>query len=233
MALKIEAVENIKSLMYYKNFGNHFLEKSEIKKGKRYQQVEIEIANRKGKKITDTVTLSQPSCEILTLLKKDGIWHMVLGKQPHSSYIVVAFGTLYSKVFLEQATGVVREGENFLEAAIEKTKRELGAELIYISELVHPRLYRHVAHTNEMTKIYLAVAEQIEPEKVDENQNRIEICTIPLADVKTAFMEYIDGERDDFFGFDIPDITMLSMSIFFWKLDTGKIRLGDLKRNLL
>lgn len=50
---------------------------------------------------------------------------------------------------------------------------------------------------------------------------------------KKEFKAYINGKKDDFYGFDIPDITMLSMTLFFWKLDSGEIDLNNLTGNLL
>ena len=67
----------------------------------------------------------------------------------------------------------------------------------------------------------------------DDYGESINVSLFPLEDAKKEFKAYIDGKKADFFGFDIPDVTMLSMTLFFWKLDSGEIDLNNPKGNLL
>lgn len=115
-------------------------------------------------------------------------------------------------------------------SAIAEVGQELGAKLIYLSELIVPKVYRHVSYTDEVSKIYLAVAEHIGSQLLDVNEN-ISVDIIPLKEVKKAFKSYLNGNETDFFGFDISDSTMLSMSLFFWKLDSGELDLNNLNPN--
>ena len=164
---------------------------------------------------------------------KDGEkWFMVMGKQSRSPYVVEVNGTLYSKIFLEQAAGLVEADQDFQSAAIAEGSQELGAKMIHLSELIVPKLYRHVSYTDEVSKLYLAVTERLGSQNLDADEN-INVDVIPLEKARIAFKEYINGDKADFLGFDLPDITMLSMTLFFWKLDSGEIDLNNLTGNLL
>lgn len=232
-AKKPDKVVNPASADYYKKFGNTFVEEGKVTIGYRYDQVENRRMRKPdGTEFTNNVTLSQPTSEVLTLMKKNEEWFMVMGKQSRSPYVVDVDGTLYSKVFFEYAAGLVEADQDFQSAAIAEAKQELGAKIVYLKELIVPKLYKHTSYTDEVSKLYLAVTEEIGEQDLDENEN-INVDVIPLEDARLAFMEYINGEKPDFFGFDIPDITMLSMTLFFLKLDSGEIDLNDLTGNLL
>lgn len=129
-------------------------------------------------------------------------------------------------------SGAFGRRQSFLDAAIAETRQELGAKLTYLGELIVPRLFRHVSYTDEVSKLYLAVTEWIGEQELDPEEN-INVDVIPLDEAKEEFDAYLDGDKDSFFGFDIPDITMLSMTVFFRKLENGKINLNNLTGNLL
>lgn len=228
-----EKIEDYNVANEYISNGNKVIDMGMQTIGYRYDQVEkrkMQMPN--GKEFTNNVTLSQPSSEVLTLLKDGDKWFMVMGKQSRSPYIVEVEGKLYSKIFLEQAAGLVESNQNFQSAAVAEGCQELGSNLVYLAELIVPKLYRHVSYTDEMSKLYLAVTEKLGTQQLDEAEN-INVQIIPLDKAKQEFCDYIDGRKTSFFGFDIPDITMLSMALFFWKLDTGEIDLNNLKNNIL
>lgn len=232
-AKKPEKVVNPASAEHYKKSGNTFVEEGIATVGYRYDHVEgrkMKMPN--GKEFTNNVTLSQNSSEVLTLMKDGDEWFVVMGKQSRSPYVVNVDGTLYSKIFFEQAAGLVEADQDFQAAAVAEVKQELGAKLVHLSELIVPKLYRHVSYTDEVSKLYLAVTEKLGNQNLDADEN-INIGIIRLEDARQAFVEYIKGEKSDFFGFDIPDITMLSITLFFWKLDSGEIDLDNLTGNLL
>lgn len=220
---------------YYATNGNELVAEGDIAVGYRYDQVEgRKFRLPDGREFKNNVTLSPRSAEVLTLLKRNGTWFLVMGKQSRSPYLVEVGGKIYSKIFFEQAAGLVEENQTFAEAAIAEAEQELGAKLVYLAPLVLPILYRHVSYTDEMSRLYLAVAESLGDQSLDEAEN-ISAETIPLDDALEAFKDYINGKADTFFGFDIPDVTMLSMTIFFWKLESGEINLEklDMSKNIL
>lgn len=228
-----EMVTNPASAAYYQKYGNQFLEEGIQEIGYRYDH----IVGRKMKKpdgteFTNNVTLSQPAAEVLTLLKKDNQWYLVLGKQSRSPYVVTVNGQKYSKVFYEQVGGLVEAHQSFKSTAIAESIQELGVEPTFLGELIVPRVFKHTSYTDEVSKIYWAIGESIGNQNLDENEN-ITVDVIPFEEARKAFEDYIDGITNDFFGFDIADITILAMSVFFWKIDTGKINLNSPEGNLL
>lgn len=237
---KVKVPEDVKqesTKKYYQQNGNQFIEEGTIKVGYRYDQVEKrKMRQPNGYEFVNNVTLSQPSSEVLTLLKDGEEWYLVMGRQSRSPYVVSVDGELYSKIFLENAAGLLEEGQNFIDAASAEVSQELGAKPIYLGELIAPKLYRHVSYTDEVSKLYVAVAERIGAQNLDKEENILVQC-IPLAEAEEEYGRYISGQKPDFFGFDIPDVTMLSLSIFFWKINTKTINLDNIKgtfgRNLL
>lgn len=228
-----EKVVNPASADYYQKNGNAFVEEGKVTVGYRYDQVEgRKLSKPDGKVFTQNVTLSQHSSEVLTLLKEGEEWFLVMGKQSRSPYIVEVNGKLYSKIFLEQAAGLVEPEQDFQSTALREGSEELGSKVVYLAELIVPKLYRHVSYTDEVSKLYIAVTEKLEGQELDEEES-IGVELIPLEKAKKAFKEYLNGVQDAFLGFDIPDVTILSMTLFFWKLDTGEIDLSNLKGNLL
>ena len=217
---------------FYRENGNRFVEEGNITVGYRYDQVEKrKLSMPDGREFTNNVTLSQPSSEVLTLMKDGNKWYLVMGKQSRSPYVVDVDGQLYSKIFLEQAAGLLENDQDFVDAAIAETGQELGAKLVYLSELVAPKIYRHVSYTDEVSKLYIAVVEKLGNQELDKNEN-INVFRIPLKKAKKEFLKYLCGREKKFFGYDIPDVTMLSMSIFFWKLDNKAINLNHLEETL-
>ena len=228
-----ERVDDVSVVKYYEDNGNKVLDGGIQTIGYRYDHVEKrKMQMPSGKEFTNNVTLSQPSSEVLTLFRDGDKWFVVMGKQSRSPYVVEVEGKLYSKIFLEQAAGLVEENQDFQSAAIAEGCQELGSKVVYLTELIAPKLYRHVSYTDEMSKLYLAVTEKLGEQQLDDNEN-INVDIIPLEEARREFCDYINGRKTSFFGFDIPDITMLSMTLFFWKLDTGEIDLNNLDNNLL
>ena len=218
---------------YYKNNGDELISYGIPKIGKRFDL----ITGRKFKKddgsvISNDVTLSQPASEVLTLIRKDNDWYIVMGIQSRSPFLVSAGGKIYLKKFFEQVGGLVEDGDDFLSTAIKEAAQELGAKIKFISELISPILYKHVSYTDEVSKLYWAIAETLVDQNLDDGES-INVQLIRLSDAKKEYFSYLNGLTDSFFGFDIPDITMLSLLIFFWKLETGEINLNKPVGNLI
>lgn len=233
---KPEHVVNAATADYYMQYGTTLVEEGKLPEepGYRFDHVvarKFKLPNSEEVKTND-ITLSQPSSEVLTLMKKGEEWFLVLGKQARSPYLVKVDGKIYFRTFIEQAAGLLEEGQSFLDAAIAETRQELGARLVYLGELIVPRLFRHVSYTDEVSKLYLAVTEWLGDQDLDPEEN-INVDVIPLDKAKEEFDAYLDGDKDSFFNFDIPDVTMLSMTVFFRKLENGKIDLNHLTGNLL
>lgn len=171
-AKKPETVTNSAVAEYYQKYGNEFVAEGKQTIGYRYDQVEgRKLRKPDGTEFTNNVTLSQPAAEVLTLLKDGSDWYLVLGRQIRSPYVVEVNGKLYSRIFLEQAGGLVEEGQSYLQAAVAEAKQELGAKLIYLTELVKPRLFKHTSYTDETSKLYLAVTEKLQEQELDREEN--------------------------------------------------------------
>lgn len=227
-----ERVENLLVADYYLNNSNLLIEDGEQEIGYRYDQVNgRKFRKPDGKEFTNNITLSPPSSEVLTLMKHNGEWYLVLGKQPRSPYLVAVYGAIYAKVFIEQAAGLLEKGQSFIEAAIAEAEQELGAKLCYLGVLVN-KVCRHVSYADETSRVFLAVAESLGEQHLDENEN-INKVIIPIIEAKEAFEAYLDGRKRSFFGYDVPDLTILALERFFWLLDTGRLDLDNLQGNLL
>lgn len=231
-AKKPEKVNADKAVVdYYKNHANLFIEEGKTTIGYRYDQVEGRTFWKPEGKVTqNNVTLSPTSSEVLTLMKERGEWFLVMGKQCRSPYLVEVDGKVYSKVFIEQAAGLVENNQNFVTAAIAEAEQELGTKLSYLGILVE-KVYRHVSYTDEVSKVYLAIAESIGEQSLDTEEN-IETIKIPLNKARYEFENYLDGKTNNFFGFDIPDLTIISLERLFWKIEKG-LDLENLSGNLL
>lgn len=231
---KPKHIVNLSIMDYYKRYGTRFVREGKQEIGYRFDHItgrEFMLPNSEIVRSNDVI-LSQSSSEVLTLIEKDGKWYVVFGKQARSPYLVEVDGKIYFRTFMEQAAGLLEEGQSFLDAAIAEARQELGAELVYLGELVVPKIYRNVSCTDEVSKLFLAVVKVLVDQNLDTKEN-INIDVIPLDDVKKEFDAYLDGKKKSFFGFDIPDITMLSLVVFFRKLENGKIDLNNLTDNLL
>lgn len=227
-----EKVRNHLVADYYRNHGNCFVAEGTTKIGYRYDQVEgRRFRKPDGKEFTNNVTLSQASSEVLTLMKHNGKWYFVFGKQPRSPYLVDVSGELYAKIFIEQAAGLLEKNQTFVKAAIAEAEQELGARLSYLGILVN-KVCRHVSYADETSRVFLAIAESLGDQHLDENENITKVI-VPIFEAKKEFEAYLDGRKMSFFGYDVPDLTILAMERFFWKLETGELDLDNLQGNLL
>ena len=216
---------------YYKKHANHFVEEGKTTIGFRYDQVEGRTFRQpEGKVFKNNVTLSQASSEVLTLMKENDEWYLVMGKQSRSPFLVEVDGEVYSKIFIEQAAGLVEDNQDFVTAAIAEAEQELGSKLSYLGILVE-KVCRHISYSDEVSKVYLAIAENLGEQNLDAEEN-IEAVKIPLLKARSEFEEYLDGKKKSFFGFDIPDLTIISMERLFWKIEKG-LDLDNLSGNLL
>ena len=217
---------------YYRKKSNLFIEEGTQEIGYRYDQVKgRKFRKPDGKEFTNNITLSPPSSEVLTLMKHNGKWYLVFGKQTRSPYLVDVCGETYAKVFIEQAAGLLERGQSFEEAAIAEAEQELGARLSYLGILVK-KVCRHVSYADETSRVFLAIAESLGDQHLDENENITKVI-VPIFEAKKEFESYLDGRKKSFFGYAVPDLTILAMERFFWKLDTGELDLDNLQGNLL
>ena len=106
----------------------------------------------------------------------------------------------------------------------------LSATSFYLGILIE-KVYRHVSYTDEVSRVYIAIAESLGEQSLDAEEN-ITKMMIPLNKAKYEFEDYLDGKKDSFFGFDLPDLTILSMERLFWKIEKG-LDLDNLTGNLL
>ncbi len=227
-----EMVENPYVADYYRRYSTRFVAEGETKIGYRYDQVEgRKLQKPNGVNFTNNVTLSQPSAEVLTLIKQDGVWCFVFGLQSRSPYLVDVDGEIYCKLFLEQAAGLLEEGQDFIQAAIAETSQEFGVTLSYLGVFIS-NVCRHVSYADETSVVFLAIADSIGKQRLDKYEN-IKVVVIPVDKTRKKLEAYLDGDEEGFFGFDVPEMTQLALSRFFWKLDTGRLDLDNLQGNLL
>ena len=113
---KPEHVINSAAAEYYMQYGTKFVEEGKQEIGYRYDQITRRMFTLPGSEEvkSNNVTLSQPSSEVLTLMKKENEWFIVLGKQARSPYLVDVNGKIYFRTFIEQAAGLLEEGQSFL-----------------------------------------------------------------------------------------------------------------------
>lgn len=217
---------------YYRQHSTRFVAEGKTKIGYRYDQIEgRKLQKPNGVNFTNNVTLSQPSSEVLTLIKQDGEWFFVFGLQSRSPYLVNVSGKLYCKLFLEQAAGLLEEDQDFVQAAIAETSQEFGVTLSYLGVLIS-KVCRHVSYSDETSVVFLAIADSIGKQRLDKYEN-IQVVLFHIYETRKELEAYLGGNKENFFGFDIPEMTLLSLSRFFWKYDTGLLDLNDLHGNLL
>lgn len=130
---KPELVVNAATADYYMQYGTTLVEEGKLPEepGYRFDHVvarKFKLPNSEEVKTND-ITLSQPSSEVLTLMKKGEEWYIVLGKQARSPYLVTVNGKIYFRTFIEQAAGLLEEGRAFWMQQLLKHARSLGPSL--------------------------------------------------------------------------------------------------------
>ena len=101
---KPELVVNAATADYYKQYGTSFVEEGEQDIGYRYDQITARkfTLPRSSEVKSNNVTLSQPSAEVLTLMKKGDEWYMVLGIKVNTKITKkgnIIFTNLGNKIF--------------------------------------------------------------------------------------------------------------------------------------
>lgn len=221
---------------WYRLNGSEVVDLGEIDPGKRFAVVKgLTYRTPDGKLQKNNVTISHPSSEILTLTQKDGIWYVIFCIQARSPYHVEVDGKMMLKAFIEQPAGCLEEGQSYTDAAIAEVRQELGAKLVYLGRLGKNKLSRHVSYCIEQTYSHWGIAENTLGEQNLDPEENIKILWKPLDEVEKEVDRYLDEEGHKFFGFDVPDVTLLSLLSFFRKIGKGTIDLKNPnpKENLL
>lgn len=174
-----------------------------------------------GKEYTNMEAVSKASAEVVALQKRNGVLGFCFAIQPRTPYLVNVDGELFARYFIEQPAGMLEKGETFTEAAIRELKEELGFNVLKLDALT-PLVHRHVSYTNETSIVFYALVGEDIGQNLDENED-IERLWYSLEEVEEEFNSYMDGESK-FFGFDIPDLTIIGLQEFFRKFKNGKIQ---------
>ena len=205
----------------YEQDGHEVLGMSDMQEGYRFNMATIHLVKpQSDKEYTNKITLSKPSAEVMCVRKVDGELQVCLILQPRTPYQVEVNGKTYARFFLEQPAGLLENGESFEEAAIREVEEETGYKVKEVQRLIKSMICRHVSYADETSVVFLANLGDFEAQHLDENED-IKVSWYPVNTVEKEFEDYLEGEKDNFFGYDIPEMTLLAMQRFFVKLHRG------------
>lgn len=214
----------------YKMFGHRLLEISTEKEGYRFnlEKRAFEKSN-KAEAYFNSVTTSKPSAEIICLKKYGRTVQMALILQPRTPYIADIWDeekgeyVQYARFFFEQPAGLLEIGETFEQGAKRETEEETGFEVQDIQLLIKPVICRHVSYSDESSQVFVAKLGREIGQKLDRNES-IKPYWFPLEKVEEELENYLEGINNKFFGYDIPDMTILSLQRFFTKWNRGDFK---------
>lgn len=214
----------------YKLYGHSFLASKENQKGYRFNVEKRYFWNgQKQKQYANSVTLSAPSAEVICLRHYGKEVKMALILQSRTPYIAEVWDEeekeylQYARFFFEQPAGLVEKGETFEEAAIREAQEETGFEVQALRHLMKPVICRHVSYSDECSQVFVAKLGNEIGQNLDQNEN-INVFWFNLKVVETELEMYLEGEKEDFFGYDIPEMTILGLQRFFIKWNRGDFK---------
>lgn len=179
--------------------------------------------------------LCPASAEVLSFQKISDKWYLLLGLQSRSVVRVNVDGEIRSQLFLEQFAGCLDKDESFVDAAKREALEESGGKVKYLSPLIENTVTRHVGRAPEPSRFFWAILEeQMEEQSLDETEI-ILVKRFALTEVRKEFLAYITGEKNFFFGYELPVETLSAISTFFFLENSGIINLDkpDPEKNLL
>lgn len=189
----------------------------------RFERTKVHFTERSGKNISQNVTLSKPSGDVICLRKnEDEKVEVCLLLQRRSPYQTYAGGKTYVRNFWEHVGGMNEKGETLEQTAIREAEEETGYRVLEIHKLIAPIICKHVSYADESTEMYWAIMGGKIGQKLD-NEEQIHAIWKTLNEVETEFEAYMDGGKKTFFGFDMPEMTMLGFQRLFVKYHRGDI----------
>ena len=207
----------------YQQNGHEVIGLSDIQEGFRFNMATITLKRPDtDKEYTNKITQSKPSAEVMCVRKVAEKWQICLVLQPRTPYLVDINDKKYARFFLEQPAGLVENGESFEEAAAREAEEESGYKVVSIQRLMAPVICRHVSYADESSVVFLAILEGFDEQHLDEDED-IKVNWFMAEDVENELEDYLEGRKPNFFGFDVPDMTILALERFFIKLHRGEI----------
>lgn len=207
----------------YQQDGHEVLCLSDMLEGFRFNMATITLKRPDtGKAYTNKITLSKPSAEVMCVRKVVEKWQICLVLQPRTPYQVEVAGKKFARFFFEQPAGLVENGESFEDTALREAEEETGYKVVHLQRLVAPVICRHVSYADESSVVFFAVLGSFDEQHLDENED-IKVNWFNAEDVENELEDYLEGRKPNFFGFDVPDMTILALQRFFVKLHRGEI----------
>lgn len=209
----------------YREHGHRLIRESDRQEMYRFDVQKHTLVRKDGeeeKEYTNMVTLSKPSAEVIcTRINESGGLEICLILQPRTPYITTVDGEKYARFFIEQPAGLVEKDETIEDAAVREVEEEIGYKVDWIRSLIDPFVCRHVSYTNETSKVFVVGVGKQTKQHLDENED-IAPKWYQAGDVEMELEWYLDG-YSSFFGFDLPEMTILGLLRFFTKLHRGDI----------
>ena len=209
----------------YDKEGHRVKQRELIANGYRFDTYKVTMINPEGSEYSHTVTLSKPSAEVICLKKERHQVYVYLILQPRTPYVATAQNEdnkweNYARFFLEEPAGLVENGETFEDAARREVEEEVGYRVKKLVPLMAPSICRHVSYSDETSQVFVAKLGKRIEQKLDEN----EFCKVQMFPVEMMEMEfenYLEGIKDNFYGFDLPEMTIMALQRFFVKWHRG------------
>ena len=214
----------------YKQYGHKLLENFTEQGGNRFnvEKRAFEKPNNVGGYF-NSVTISKPSSEVICLKRYGEKVKMALILQSRTPYIAEVWDeeekeyVRYARFFFELPAGLLEAGESFEDAAIRETQEEIGFEVLNLRHLMKQVICRHVSYSDESSEVFVAQLGDEIGQKLDKNEN-IHVFWFSLKEVEKELEKYLEGEKNNFFGYDVPEMTILGLQRFFIKWNRGDFK---------
>ncbi len=218
-------VEDEEVALKYENGGHEVRNISGLEEGYRFNKAKVTLANPDGRVYTNMVTFSKPSAEVVCVRRDEsGMWKVALICQPRTPYYVESGGKVYARFFWENPAGLMENDESFEQAARREAEEETGYEVLALQPLMKKVICRHVSYADESSMLFYAILGQHKGQRLDRNED-IKVSWYPVKEVEDTLEAYLDGKIETFYGFDVPEMTILGLNRFLAKLNRGEIKL--------
>lgn len=214
----------------YNLYGHKLLESSTEQDGNRFnvEKRAFEKQNNGGGYFS-IVTISKPSTEVICLKRYGEEVKIALILESRTPYIAEVWDeeekeyVRYARFFFELPAGLLDAGESFEDAAIRVVQEETGFEVQTIRYLIKQVICQHVSYSDESSELFVANLGDEIGQKLDKNEN-IYVFWFSLKEVENELEKYLEGEKDNFFGYDVPEMTILGLQRFFTKWNRGDFK---------
>ncbi len=172
---------------------------------------------------TDEVLTFAPSAEIICVQRVATEVKVCLFLQSRVPYTVKIDNKEYVDFFVENLSGVLNRNESYAEGALRTVVENLDYEIKDFRQLIKPTIYRNTRFTNSKCETFIAVLGQKKPNHHNKH-DYLQALWFPIDFLEKEFENYLEGNIDDFLGFNISEMTLLSLQRFFIKYRRGEIK---------